>query len=34
MAEQGADRDGVTLVEDDAQLVEALRALLAERTVG
>jgi glycosyltransferase involved in cell wall biosynthesis len=30
MAEQGAERQGVTIVADDAELVEALRALVAD----
>jgi len=30
MAEQGADRQGVTLVGDDSELVEALRKLVAD----
>jgi glycosyltransferase involved in cell wall biosynthesis len=30
MAEQGTDRPGVTLVEDDAALVEAIRAVIAD----
>jgi hypothetical protein len=30
MAEQGTDRPGVTLVEDDAALVKAIRAVIAD----
>ena len=30
MAEQGADRQGVTIVGDDSELVEALRTVVAD----
>ena len=34
MAEQGADRQGVTIVGDDSELVEALRTLVADLAIG
>jgi len=34
MSEQGEDRQGVTIVADDSELVEAVRALLADPALG